>query len=245
MKRAVATVDVMVAGERAAAIIAVNPEKVMKAQHDAGLRQFLWNTGLLIPDGIGVVLAVRLLEGEHIERVPGAELMPAICARAAERGYTVFLFGASEEVNRRAAEVLVETYPGLRVAGRHHGYVNDAEMPAVIEKINACRPDVVFIALGSPKQELWLDRWLPELQVKVCQGVGGTFDVIAGRVQRAPEFFRRNHLEWFYRLLKQPQRAFRQTALLSFMGRVLLSKLRGERSLPPADWRNGPRARQQ
>ncbi len=228
MGQALAVVDAIVARERPAAIVAVNPEKVMKARQDEGLRRFLWSAALLIPDGIGVVLAVRLLSKRRIERVPGAELMPAICARAAERGYTVFLFGAAEDVNLRAAGILAATYPGLRIVGRHHGYVTDAAMPGLIDTINTCRPDILFVALGSPRQELWLDRYLPQLTVKACQGVGGTFDVIAGRVKRAPRFFRHAHLEWLYRLLREPRRALRQSALPGFMYQVARRKLRVE-----------------
>jgi N-acetylglucosaminyldiphosphoundecaprenol N-acetyl-beta-D-mannosaminyltransferase len=217
MSQSIALVDRMITGDRPATIVAVNPEKVMKARSDGALRRFLWNSGLLIPDGIGVVFAVRLLDHEPIERVPGAELMPAICARAAPKGYSVFRFGAAENVNATAADVLLRTYPGLRIVGRHHGYVTDEGMPAVIETINACRPDVLFVALGSPRQEIWFDRYLPQLKVKVCQGVGGTFDVIAGRIKRAPTFFRRNNLEWLYRLMREPRRAIRQAALPGFI----------------------------
>jgi N-acetylglucosaminyldiphosphoundecaprenol N-acetyl-beta-D-mannosaminyltransferase len=223
----------MVAGDRPATIVAVNPEKVMKARRDPSLRRFLWNSGLLIPDGIGVVYAVRLLAKERIERVPGSELMPAICASAARHGYTVFLFGADEAVNRRTAEVLAQTYPGLQIVGRHHGFVDDTGMVRVIGQINACRPDILFVALGSPKQELWLETYLPQLHVKVCQGVGGTFDVIAGKVKRAPRFFRRHNLEWFYRLIKEPRRAMRQAVLPGFVYQLARSKLRGTH-LPPA-----------
>ncbi len=237
MSQSLAVVDAMVAGDRPATIIAVNPEKVMKARQDPALRRFLWNCGLLIPDGIGVVYAVRLLEKQHIERVSGADLMPAICASAAARGYTVFLFGATEAVNRRAAEVLQQSYPRLRIVGRHHGFVDDAGMPAVIEQINASRPDVLFVALGSPKQELWLERYLPQLNVKVCQGVGGTFDVIAGKLKRAPLFFRRYNLEWLYRLMREPRRAIRQAALPGFVYQLARLKLRGTHAAagPPHD----------
>ncbi|MDH4371677.1 MAG: WecB/TagA/CpsF family glycosyltransferase, partial [Nitrospira sp.] len=104
------------------------------------------------------------------------------------------------------------------------GYVKEDDMPAMISKINAAQADLLFVALGSPKQEVWIARYLPELKVKVCQGVGGTFDVIAGRVKRAPLLFRAIHLEWFYRLLSQPSRIFRQTALPMFAYQVLKSK---------------------
>ena len=129
MARTLAAVDDMVAGGLPRTILAVNPEKVMKAQHDPVLRRALDDAGLLIPDGIGVVFAVRMLWGEHISRVPGSELMPAICALAAQRGYKVFLFGASREVNEQAVARLQHQYPGIPIVGHHDGYVDEAGMP--------------------------------------------------------------------------------------------------------------------
>lgn len=208
-------------------VIAVNPEKIMKAQSDPQLQRFLRSAGLLIPDGIGVVLATRLLGLGYSERVPGAELMPRLCALASEKGYSVFLFGASPEVNKRAAAKLRNDFPALIIAGTQHGYVQPAEMPAVLDRINRAAPDFLFIALGSPKQELWMSTYLPQLRVKVCQGVGGTFDVLAGRVRRAPRFFRCIHLEWFYRLLSQPSRLLRQTALPRFAFHILRKRVLG------------------
>lgn len=208
-------------------VIAVNPEKIMKAQTDPELQQFLRAAGLLIPDGIGVVLATRLLGLGYAERVPGAELMPRLCALASEKGYSVFLFGASPEVNERAAAKLQKDFPALTIAGTQHGYVQPVEMPAVLDRINTAAPDFLFIALGSPKQELWMSTYLPHLRVKVCQGVGGTFDVLAGRVKRAPRLFRAIHLEWLYRLLSQPSRLLRQTALPLFAFHVLRKRVMG------------------
>ena len=206
MDQAVAWADSRMTLSEPKTVIAVNPEKIMKAQSDPTLRQFLRSAGLLIPDGIGVVIATKLLGLGYAERVPGSELMPRLCGLAAEKGYSIFLFGASPEVNERAAHKLRQEFPGLTIAGTQHGYVDDADMPAVIDHINAVAPHFLFIALGSPKQELWMSTYLPRLRVKVCQGVGGTFDVLAGRVKRAPWIFRCIHLEWFYRLLSQPSR---------------------------------------
>lgn len=221
MSQAVRAVEHMLRGERAQAVIAVNPEKVIKAQADGALLQRLHSAGLLIPDGIGVVAACRLLGIARMRRVPGSELMPELCALAARRGVPVFLFGASPEVNTKACDVLRARYPGLRIAGSQHGYVDDAQQQAVIEQINASGAEILFVALGSPKQELWMERYLPQLRVKVCQGVGGTFDVLAGRVRRAPWLWRRLHLEWLYRLLSQPRRLLRQSALPQFAIQVL------------------------
>ncbi|MDN5941324.1 MAG: WecB/TagA/CpsF family glycosyltransferase [Nitrospira sp.] len=227
MDQALDWTDSMMKGRHPRTILAVNPEKVMRAQQDGKLLDQLRAADLLIPDGIGIVLAARILGLGQAERVPGSELMPKLCERAVSKGYTVFLFGASAEVNQQAVAVLRDRYPGIRIVGSHHGYVKDEDMPAVITRINASQPDLLFVALGSPHQELWMARYLPELKVKVCQGVGGTFDVIAGRVRRAPKFFRSFHLEWFYRLASNPRRIRRQTALPLFAFHVLRKRLIG------------------
>ena len=223
MAQAVDCAEFMIKGQHPCTILAVNPEKVIRAQQDGKLLSQLRSADLLIPDGIGIVIAACLLGLGRAERVPGAELMPKLCERAALKGYSVFLLGATPEVNQQAVAVLRERYPGIRIVGSQHGYVKEEDMPAVITRMNECKPDFLFVALGSPHQELWMSRYLPQLKVKVCQGVGGTFDVIAGRVRRAPKLFRFMHLEWFYRLASNPRRARRQTALPKFAYHVLKS----------------------
>jgi N-acetylglucosaminyldiphosphoundecaprenol N-acetyl-beta-D-mannosaminyltransferase len=227
MNQSLDIVDAMIGGEKPETIVAVNPEKVIKAQNDPILLKSLQGAGLLIPDGIGVIVAARILGLARMDRVPGSELMPAICEAAARKGYRLFLFGASPEVNQRARDILCELYPGIRIVGNRHGYVREDEMPHVIEQINASQAQVLFVALGSPKQEFWMEKYLPQLRVKVCQGVGGTFDVIAGRVKRAPLAFRKMQLEWLYRLAAQPERILRQTALPKFVLQVLRKKVFG------------------
>jgi N-acetylglucosaminyldiphosphoundecaprenol N-acetyl-beta-D-mannosaminyltransferase len=233
MSQAVQWTETLLAEDKCHRIIAINPEKVIRANRDPQLLSHLWSGALLIPDGIGVVLAVRLLRQGKLQRVPGSELMPKLCELAASRGYSVFLLGASPDVLTRTTQGLQERFVGLNIVGVQHGFVQDEDMPAVIAKINAVRPDMLFVALGSPKQELWMARYAPELRVKVCQGVGGTFDVIAGRVKRAPLVFRSMHLEWFYRLLSQPSRIFRQTALPMFVYQVLKNKFMRSSDQPP------------
>jgi len=212
-------------GTGCATVFAVNPEKVMKARQDPALRALLASATLLIPDGIGVVLAARWLGLGRFGRVPGSELMPNLCARAAEHGHAVFLFGARPDVNDEAAAVLLRRYPGLRIAGRQHGYVDDADMPELIRRINESGADILFVALGSPRQEAWMHRHAPALRVKVAQGVGGTFDVVAGRVNRAPPLFLKLNLEWLYRLLREPRRIWRQRALAGFAWCVAKRKM--------------------
>lgn len=219
------------------AVIAVNPEKMVRAQKDPRLLASLCRAGLLIPDGIGVVIAARLLRLGRMQRVAGCELMPEICALAERRGEGVFLFGASPEVNARAAAVLRERFPRLHIAGCRDGYAREEEMDSVVAAIEASSARVLFVALGSPRQELWMERYLPQLSgVRVCQGVGGTFDVLAGAVQRAPLAFIRLNLEWLYRLLAQPSRMLRQTALPRFAWQVLTALL----SMAPQTHPRGP-----
>jgi N-acetylglucosaminyldiphosphoundecaprenol N-acetyl-beta-D-mannosaminyltransferase len=205
----------------AKAVIAVNPEKVMRARRDAELLKELHRSSLLIPDGIGVVAAARLLGLGHMDRVAGSELMPELCEIAQRQGLGVYLFGAAAEVNERAADALQQRYPRLIVSGRHHGYVSEQDMNRVVAAINASGAAVLFLALGSPRQEIWMGRYLARTQVRICQGVGGTFDVLAGTVRRAPRFFIKLNLEWLYRLMTNPRRLLRQTALPTFALRVL------------------------
>ena len=227
MEQSLQVVDAMIKGDCAKTLIAVNPEKIIKAQTDPHLLRFLQNAGLLIPDGIGAVAAARILNGVVLSRVPGAELMPAICERSVKKGYKLFLLGANPEVNSRAVAVLNKRYPGINIVGSQHGYYSENEITEIIMKINDSLADVLFIALGSPSQELWMEKYLPQLNVKVCQGVGGTFDVITGNIKRAPLLFRKLNLEWFYRLVSQPNRLLRQTALPKFVYLVFKKKLLG------------------
>ena len=225
MEQAVAAVDAMIEGENPQSIIAVNPEKVMKGRQDPDLLRQLHRSGLLSPDGIGVVIAARIFGLAKMERVPGSELMPAICELAANKGYRIFLFGADPEVNQKTHDILLRRYPGIRIVGNRDGYLSDSEMSSLVSEISSSGADILFLALGSPRQELWMRKYLNNSNVKVCQGVGGTFDVIAGKVRRAPAIFRNLHLEWFYRLLSNPRRMLRQTALPQFLIAVMKKRL--------------------
>ena len=223
MQDAVATAEQMIAGERPAGyIMAVNPEKVVSASSDPAILGQLRSAALLIPDGIGIVIAARLFGLAHLSRVPGAELMPRLCEMAARRGYPVFLYGAKPEIIQEAASALQRDFSGLRIAGTQHGYVTAEEMSALVERINASGAKLLFVALGSPRQENWMARHFSQLTtICVCQGVGGTFDVLSGRIARAPRFFQILGLEWFYRFIKQPTRLPREINRFRFGFRVL------------------------
>jgi len=144
-------------------------------------------------------------------RVPGSELMPKLCELAARKGYGVFLFGLKEEVNREAAEKLVQRYPELRIAGRASGYLREEEMPELVKKINASGAEIFFVALGSPKQEKWIHQNKDKLNVNFIGAVGAIFDFYAGNVKRSHPWFLKHGLEWLPRLLQEPRRLWRRT----------------------------------
>jgi len=202
-------------------VVTANPELVVTAQSDSELRGALQTASVVVADGIGVVWASRHLGSPLPERVPGIELMEALCARAAGVGWSVFLLGGIPGVAEQAAATLQARCPGLRVAGTHHGYFQ--EDAPVVQLVARSGAHFLFCGLGSPRQELWLSRHLNRLGVRVAMGVGGSLDVLAGRLPRAPAWVRRVHLEWLYRLAREPRRWRRQLALPRFAWLVLRS----------------------
>ncbi len=206
-------------------ILAVNPEKVYALRANAFLMRFFEQGTLLLPDGIGVVLAMNFLHGAKVGRVPGADLMQELCKMAAQEGLGIFVYGAKEEVNHRSVELLRQHYPGIRIVGRANGYVGPEEMDGLVASINASGAEILFVALGSPRQEQWLHDHLPALTIKICQGIGGTLDTITGDVRRAPAVFRRSGLEWLYRLMRQPGRWRRQIVYPLFVMEVMKQAL--------------------
>jgi N-acetylglucosaminyldiphosphoundecaprenol N-acetyl-beta-D-mannosaminyltransferase len=222
-------------GDRVHTVFAANPEKNFSVPKDPMLYSLFRDADLLLPDGIGMVLAARLLHRAKLERVPGCEFMERCCAFAAKNGYPIFLYGAKEEVNAKAASELVRKYPGLVIAGRQDGYLPEERMVELVERINASGARFLFLALGSPRQEKWVAKHGGMLTtVSVCQGIGGTLDVIAGTVQRAPQAWCKLGLEWLYRLLAEPKRIARQKALPVFAWLVAKAYWRQIVGLEPA-----------
>lgn len=203
-------------------IVAINPEKLMKSRRDPELRAILNEATVGIPDGVGVVIASRLRGGNIKERITGIDMMEHLCKEAAMRNVSVFLYGAKPGVAKQAATKLQEQYPKLKVAGTLDGYVKDEE--EIIQTINDSGAKVLFVALGSPTQEQFIIRNKDKLNVSVFQGVGGSFDVFSGNIERAPATFRKLGLEWLYRLLKEPSRWKRQMELPKFLIAVLTER---------------------
>ena len=213
-------------GRPAGCILSANPEKVYAVRESSLLQRLFASAALIVPDGIGVVWAIRWLEKCSVSRVPGADLMQEICTLSAKKGYRVFFFGSSEETNSGAVKEIEKRCPGIRIAGRQNGYLPEDQMPDLVERINASKTDILFVALGSPRQEQWMETYLPKLDVRLCQGIGGTLDTIIGKVRRAPLFMQKLNLEWFFRLLCQPGRIWRQRVLVLFVLEVMRAKMK-------------------
>lgn len=185
---------------------AVNAAKIVRIQQDIELREALWAADLSTADGQPVVWAARLL-GQHLpQRVAGIDLMEALLEHAAARNYGVYLLGARAEVVAAAADVIRRRYPDIRIVGHRHGYFAVHEDAAVAAQIAAAGADVLFVALETPRKELFLARRRDELRVGFAMGVGGAFDVLAGRRKRAPRWMQRMGLEWTFRLAQEPRR---------------------------------------
>lgn len=192
-----------------------NPEIVMAAKGDAALRAALSGAELVLADGVGITKAAAMLGTPLKSRVPGIDFASNVISRLAQRGGSVYLLGAKPLVAEAAAEKLTQTYAGIVIAGTNDGYFTD-DAP-VIEKINAASPDFLMVCLGSPKQELWMSANAGRLSCGLMAGLGGSLDVLAGNVQRAPETWRRLGLEWLYRVIKEPKRLGRVMKLPAFV----------------------------
>lgn len=204
-------------------IIAVNPEKVMTAQKDPQVKELINGSTFQIADGVGILLASKLKKGNITSRVTGVDMMARLLKFAAEEKHPIYLYGAKKEVIDLAAANIARDYPGIEIAGLTDGYEQDEE--ALIQRINDSGAKIIFVALGSPKQELWIQRNINKLQnVLVFQGVGGSFDVFSGTVKRAPAIFRKFGIEWLYRLVSDPRRMKRQLNLPRFLIRILFNR---------------------
>lgn len=206
-------------------IFTPNAEIMMAAQRDPELKDILIKADMLTADGAGVVLASKLLGRNVPEKVSGFDLVGEAFKAYAGKGIRCFLFGSKPGVADAAAEKIKRDYPGIVVAGCRNGYFTGAQDDEIVDSINTSNADILIVALGAPKQEKWIFSHKDKLNVKVCIGVGGALDIFAGKVRLAPDFFRRNGLEWLYRLYREPRRAIRMLDLPRFILRVLLERI--------------------
>ena len=211
--------------ERAGAIIATaNAEMLLRAVKDDELRRILNAVALVVPDGAGTVWAAHHLGYAMPERVAGFDLVQELLRRAPARRQKVFFFGAAPGIAEAAKKKAEELYPGLLVVGTRDGYFTPEEEPSILTAIREAAPDLLLVALGVPRQEKWLAKYQEAMGASLSIGVGGTFDVMAGTVRRAPYWMQRAKLEWLYRGLAQPKRIGRLMALPQFVWRVHAAK---------------------
>lgn len=184
----------------------VNAAKLVNMKKNKDLHRDVVSSQMVLADGMSVVWASRLLGIALPERVPGIDLMHAMMKRGSEFGYRFFLFGAREDVSAEVEHRMSELYPNAIVAGRRNGYFKPEDEKSIVDDIAASNSDILLVAITSPIKERFMARWRDKLNVAVVHGVGGSFDVMAGKVERAPEWMQRFGLEWLYRLLQEPTR---------------------------------------
>lgn len=216
----------MLQTERPDYIVTPNPEVVMTCRQDPEAARAVREASLVLPDGIGIIYGAKILGRPLPERVPGADFALHMFEKMAKMGQSVYLLGAKPGVADLAGQKLAERFPGLRIAGTGDGYFK--EDGPVIEKINEAAPDLLLVCLGVPKQEKWMMENRDKLHVRLMAGLGGSLDVYAGVVERAPESWQRMNLEWLYRLKKEPRRIGRMMRLPQFLLYVIGQRIRGK-----------------
>ncbi len=206
-------------------VVTPNPEFILAAEKDDEFRSVLNGADLVIPDGIGVIYSARLLGTPLKSRVPGIEFSAGMLAHMDKVGGRVFLLGAKPGVAEQAAANISKDYPNLTICGTHDGYFKEDE--PVVQIIKQSNADLLFVCLGAPRQEKFMAKYGPEMGVKLAMGLGGSLDVYAGVVERAPERWQKLNLEWAYRLLKEPKRIGRMAKLPLVLVKSALSRLSG------------------
>lgn len=204
-------------------IVTANPEIVMMAKENQSYKDAVLKADYIVPDGAGIVMASKMLKQPIEERIPGFDLMVDLIAHAEEERLSCYFLGAGEKVIEEFIRKIKVKHPKLNIAGYHHGYF-DLDDQSIVNDIKRAEPDLVFVALGLPRQEQWIAKNHQKFKKGIFMGVGGSFDVIAGKVKRAPDVWIKFNLEWLYRLLKQPFRWRRILKVFEFMFRILLRR---------------------
>ena len=224
MAEAVNSLEQRMLGGEQTFVVTANAEIIMMCQDDAEYNNIISKQAeLVLPDGAGAVWAGRHLGYKVPERVAGFDLYNQLLALSAQKGYKAYFFGGSPGIAEAAKAKSEERYPGVQVVGCHNGYFTDADVPAIIKEINNSGAEMLFVALGAPKQEKWILAHRHELRPRILMGIGGSFDVLAGKMERAPKWMQDASLEWAFRLYKQPSRFMRMMALPKFALKVMFS----------------------
>ncbi|MBC8586925.1 WecB/TagA/CpsF family glycosyltransferase [Paratissierella segnis] len=219
-------------GDKLKTIYTPNTEIVMAAKENKELRDLINEGDIVIPDGIGLIYASRIKKKPLKERVTGFDTSVKLLEIANKNGYSLYLLGGKDGIAKSCVENINRDYPNIKIVGFHHGYFkgshlgieNHEEELKIIDEINALNPDIIFVGLGFPKQEMWIHANRNRIKAKVIIGNGGVMDILSGNSKRAPEIYQKLGLEWFYRLIKEPSRIKRQMILPKFMLKVIFTK---------------------
>ena len=225
MQQALQKAREILSGDKTCYAVTPNAEIAYEALKDESLRSLLNEADLVLPDGAGVVLASKILKTPLQQKVAGVDFADGLLGILAETGKSVYLLGGKPGIAELAAEKMRQKHPGLIICGMHDGYFKD-EAP-IIDAVNAAKPDVLFVCLGAPKQELFMKRHLNDLTCKLMIGLGGSLDSFAGTVKRAPKWMIAANLEWLYRLYKEPKRFGRMLRLPKYLWAVVCRRIRG------------------
>lgn len=223
MREAVDAALTLIDEHSAAYIVTPNPEIVMLSRKDESLASSLKDASLVIADGVGIVYGAKILGTPLKARLPGIDFAGSLMQELSKKNGRVYLFGAKPGVAEMAAKTLSDAYPGLLICGTQNGYFSDDTK--IIEDINAAKPDLLLVCLGAPKQELWMQMNASGLDVGLMIGLGGSLDVFAGVLQRAPDRWCKLGLEWLYRLIKEPRRIVRMSKLPVFLFAVIWRRI--------------------
>ncbi len=224
MKEVVERVESFIAQKKPHLVVTPNAEMIMMANQDQGLAQIINHADLVVPDGAGVVWAARYNGDPMPERVAGYDLVQNLLSKAASKKYRIYMLGGAPGIVDKAKESAERCYPGIQIVGTRHGFFTKQDEEEIVNDIIKHEPDILLVALGVPRQEKWLMDYMDQIKAPVAIGVGGTFDVMAGVVRRAPVWMQNAKLEWSYRLLREPKRAIRMLALPRFVLRVMANK---------------------
>jgi len=235
-QRVIAKIEEFISSHRSHPHLIVTPDTlaILRARKDPEYFEIVKSADLVTPDGAGILWATSTLNQPLIERVTGIDIINKVCQLAVQKGYSLYLLGSYPGIAEEAALNLTRCYPGLKIVGSYHGYFDsrvkediapNKEEAEIINDINEKHPDILLVGMGVPKQEKWIANDLEKLNVSVCMGVGGSFDVLSGRIPRAPLWMQRHGMEWVYRFIKQPKRVFRVLALFYFIWLVIVGKI--------------------
>lgn len=190
--------------------VVINALKVNLMEEDPKLREIVNSCPLINADGSSILWAAKQLGVPVEERVTGIDLFLRLVKEAAENGYKIYLFGAKEEVVTKVRDIFQQQYPTLQIAGYRNGYFTPEQEPQIVADMAASGADMMFVAFSSPKKEYWVNKYLNQLNIPFVMGVGGSFDVVAGVTKRAPEFWQKIGMEWFYRFIQEPRRLWKR-----------------------------------